>query len=132
MKRRLIAYAFAFAASVAVGYVAAKPASAATHVTVAIKAQPVHYRYQPPVRYYGPVPRYYPRGYFAPNPYYYGQRNPAAYWKWRNRYRNHENKRYRFDDRHDRRGDKHYDRDRDHDRDRDRDRDRDHDGRWGR
>jgi hypothetical protein len=127
MKRRQIAYALVFAASVTAGYLFTQPASAATQVTVAVNAQPVHYGYR-----YQPVPRYYyPRGYYAPH-YYYSPRSPAAYWKWRNRYRNHEYKRYRFNDRHDHRGDRHYDRDRDHDRDRDRDHHRDRDGRWGR
>jgi len=80
MKRRLIAYAFVFAASVATGYVVTQPASAATRLSVTVTAQPVHYQY----RYYAPAPGYYHR-YYAPAPrYYYGPRTPTAYWRWRN------------------------------------------------
>gem|GEM_PF-5710305 len=122
MKRRLLAYAFIFAASVTTGYVVSKPASAATTVSVSLNAQPVHYVYRPPMRYYAPVPRYYPRGYFAPHDYH-GPQSPAAYWKWRNRGWD----RHDWNDHRD-----HRDHDR-HDRDHDRDRhDHDRDGHRGR
>jgi hypothetical protein len=84
MKRRLIAYAFVFAAASAFGYLTTQPASAATRVSVAITAQPVHYSYWPSTRYYAPVPGYYGYRYYAPRPYYYGPRAPTAYWTWRN------------------------------------------------
>lgn len=129
MKRRLFAYALVFAVSATAGYAITRPATAATTVSVSLHAQPVHYAYRPPVRYYGPVPRYYPRGYFAPH-YYYGPRDPASYWTYRNSWDRHDRRNWndhrdrRDHDRHDRHDNDHRGHDGDHHRDRD--------GHWGR